>query len=615
VTDPGNPVLLEGERTFLTVRLAGDIGDNVRLVGTRLGHTLALAGNDLRTLLEDAAEIRAPAGSLAGVCAFQIRFGVDSVTTPGDRLDVLAAFNPAALKIHLPDLKTGGLLLLNQDAFRPIDLTRAGYLADPLRDGSLASYRLLTPSLTTLTRAAVAAVRLGQQEADRFTRFFVLGLLSRLLEQPLDATLDWIADRFEANREACTAASLALRGGFQHGATLANPSAAGSASTRSLPPGRYRQVTGGEALVLGLVAAARRAERPLVFAGQPSAAVAELLRRLAGLVDEGVRCVQAEDEAAAACVALGASYGGALGVAATSGSGLSLQGEALGLAVMAELPLVIIDVQRVGPSSGLPNRTEQADLLLALHGRQGECPTVVLAPTSPADCFTLAYEAIRLAAGHMTPVVLLADTYLTSMAEIWRVPDLAELPAVPGPTVPLAGAADFEPYQRDERLVRPWVVPGTPGCEHRLGGQEKEDRSGRISYAPTDHEHMVRTRARKVALVPVPPLVVDGPATGDLLVVGWGSTHGAIAMAVARARRKGRRVAHAQLRHLHPMPANTGSVLRAFGRVLVPELNAGQLLLMLRSTFLVDAVGLNKVQGQPLHADEVEAKIEELLGG
>ncbi len=607
------------DRTTLTVRLAGDIGDNVRLVGNRFSQTLAQAGHDLCTLFDAAAEIRAPAGSLAGVCGFQIQFGGSSVRTPGDHLDVLVAFNPAALRIHLPDLAPGGVLLVNRDAFRAADLGRAGYAVDPLTDGSLAAYRVLTPPLTALTRAAVAPVRLGVHEEERFTRFFVLGLLCWLVERPLGPTLEWVADRFEPNPAASAAASRALWAGYRHGETLQTLPSPWRVSAGSLPPGRYRQVSGGEALALGLVAAARRADLALVFAGHPSPPAAELLHRLAGMVGVGVRCFQAEDEAAAAGAAVGASFGGAIGVTATSGPGLGLQGEVLGLAVMAELPLVIVNVQRAGPSTGLATRTEQSDLLLALHGRHGECPAVVLAPASPADCFAIAFEAIRLAVGHMTPVVLLADAFLVSGAEPWRVPALADLPTVPVPR-PLAPNSNaerstYQPYQRDERLVRPWAVPGTPGLEHRLGGLEKVDGTGQVSYAAADHEHMVRTRARKLALVPAPPLLVEGPASGDLLVVGWGSTHGAIATAVARARQKGRRVAHAHLRHLNPLPPNTGDVLRAFGRVLVPELNSGQLLLLLRATFLVDAVGLHKVQGQPLRADEVEAKIEELLGG
>jgi 2-oxoglutarate ferredoxin oxidoreductase subunit alpha len=626
MTEPRSPSRLEAdraavqavERATLTVRLAGDIGDNVRLVGNRFSQTLAQGGYDLRTLFEPAAEIRAPAGSLAGVCGFQIQFGRNPVQTPGDRLDVLVAFNPAALKIHLPDLAPDGVLLLNRDAFRPADLDHAGYTADPLADVSLAAYRVLAPPLTTLTRAAIAPVRLGAHEEDRLTRFFVLGLLCWLVEQPLGPTLEWIAQRFEPNPSASAAATRALWAGYHHGETRQTLPAPWRVASGRLPPGRYRQVSGGEALALGLVAAARRADLTLVFAGHPSPPAVELLHRLAGLVGPGVRCFQAEDEAAAACAALGASFGGAIGVTATSGPGLGLQGEALGLAVMAELPLVLLDVQRAGPSTGLVNRTEQADLLLALHGRHGECPTVVLAPASPADCFDLAFEAIRLAVGHMTPVVLLADAFLASAAEVWRVPVLADLPAVPVPRPRsphgAAAGATYQPYQRDERQVRPWAVPGTPGLEHRLGGLEKGDGNGQVSYAAADHEHMVRTRARKLALVPAPSLVVDGPATGDLLVVGWGSTHGAIATAVARARQKGQRVAQAHLRYLNPLPPNTGDVLRAFRRVLVPELNGGQLRLLLRATFLVDAIGLNKVQGQPLRADEVEQCIEELLG-
>jgi 2-oxoglutarate ferredoxin oxidoreductase subunit alpha len=603
------------ERESVVVRLAGDSGDGIQLAGAQFTHTSALCGNDVSILPDFPAEIRAPAGSLAGVSGFQIHFGAD-VHTPGDRLDALAAMNPAALKTNLPDLAPGGVLIVNRDAFRPPELGKAGYAADPLEDGSLNGYRLLAVPIADLNRAAVADLKLSAREADRCKNFFTLGLLYWIFERPLEPTLRWIQTKFSGNPAVREANARALRAGWQFGETTEAAPVRFRVPPAPIAPGRYRKVTGAEALALGLIAASRTAGLPLLYAGCPVTPATELLHELALLKRFGVRVFQSEDEQAAMGAAVGAAFGGGLGVTGTSGPGLSQKSEAIGLAVMAELPVVVIDVQRAGPSTGLPTKTEQADLLQAMFGRHGECPAAVLAPCSPADCFALAYEAVRLAVGHMTPVLLLSDGWLASGAEPWRVPDPAALPRIPvRRPPPAANGAPFRPYQRDDRLVRPWAVPGTPGLEHRTGGLEKEDGTGAVSYDPLNHERMVQTRARKIALIAddIPALSVDGPDGGDLLVVGWGGTYGSVATAVRNLRRQGVSVAHAHLRYLNPMPRNTGDVLRRYTKILVPELNGGQLRLLLRAEFLVDAVGLNKVQGRPFQVSEVEEKIREVL--
>jgi 2-oxoglutarate/2-oxoacid ferredoxin oxidoreductase subunit alpha len=608
---PGRPV---EEREAVTVRLAGDSGDGMQLAGSQLTLVSALAGNGIGTLADFPAEIRAPAGSLAGVSGFQVHFSSDGASTPGDRLDALVAMNPAALRTHLPDLEPGGVLIVNRDIFLASELAKAGYAEDPLEDGSLTGYRLLAIPMSALSRAAVAELKLTPREADRCKNFFALGLVYWLYERPLEPTSLWIKTKFAQNPAVRDANSRALRAGYNFGETTDQLPVHYRVPPAAIPPGRYRKVTGSEALALGLVAAAQKAGLPLLFAGHPSTPSAEILHLFAGMKRHGVRTVQAEDAAAAAAAAVGAAFGGALGATATSGPGLCLKAESIGLAVMAELPLVVLDVQRAGPSTGMPTKTEQGDLLQALFGRNGECPVVVLAPASPADCFAVAFEAVKVAIGFMTPVVVLADGHLAVGAEAWRVPLAADLPTIPVPR-PTAGAGPFLPYKRDERLVRPWAVPGTAGLEHRTGGLEKDELTGDVSYDPLNHEKMVRMRAAKVAgaAAVLPELAVDGPAEGDLLVASWGSTFGAIAAAVARVRRRGGSVAHAHFRSLHPLPRNTAAVLRRYRRVLVPELNEGQLLLLLRAAYLTDAVGLHKVQGRPFLIGEIEAKIDELL--
>lgn len=612
---PGAPRLAE-EREAATIRFAGDSGDGMQLAGSQFTLTSALAGNDVSTLHDFPAEIRAPAGSLAGVSGYQVHFSSTTIHTPGDQLDALVAMNPAALQANLKDLQPGGVLVVNRDAFTVPDLQKAGYARDPLDDGSLARYRLLAVPMTTLNRQAVAGQKLSPREADRCKNFFALGLVYWLYERSLEPTLRWVRAKFDQNPAVRDANSRALKAGYHFGETTEELPVHFRVPPAAIPPGRYRKVTGNEAIALGLVAAAEKASLSLLFASHPITPAAEIHHLLADLQRHGVRTAQTEDEAAAAGAAVGAAFGGALGATATSGPGLCLMSEIVGLAVMAELPVVVVDVQRAGPSTGMPTKTEQGDLLQALFGRNGECPAVVLAPSSPADCFAAVFEAARLAVGFMTPVFVLSDSHLANGAEAWRVPRAADLPAI---TVcrPAAGGTPFLPYKRDERLVRPWAAPGTPGLEHRTGGLEKEELTGNVSYDPLNHEKMVAARAAKVAGVAaaIPDLAVNGSAEGDLLVVGWGGTFGPIATAVARARQRGARVAHAQLRYLHPLPRNTGDVLRRFRKVLVPELNGGQLLLLLRAAFPIDAVGLHKIQGRPFLVREVEAKIDEMLHG
>jgi 2-oxoglutarate ferredoxin oxidoreductase subunit alpha len=616
------PTLPVEERESATIRLAGDAGDGIQLAGAQLTHTSALLGNDVSTLPDFPAEIRAPAGSLAGVSAFQLHFSSMPVHTPGDQLDTLVAMNPAALRTNLKDLVRQGVLLVNADAFDAEELEKAGYDRNPLEDGSLANYRLFAVPITMLTRAAVAERRgganpplLSGREADRCKNFFALGLVYWLYERPLEPTLNWIRTKFAHNPAVCEANSRAQRAGYHYGETTAALPVHYRVGPAPLRPGRYRQVTGNEALALGLVAAAHRAQRPLFFAAHPITPASDILHLLADWKRFGVRTFQAEDEIAAAGAALGAAFAGGLGVTASSGPGFVLEAEPLGLAVMTELPLVVINVQRGGPSTGLPTKTEQTDLLQALFGRHGECPVAVVAPSSPSDCFALAYEAVRLAVRFMTPVVLLSESFLASAGEPWPIPNLAGLPPIVARPASPADASPFLPYRRDERLVREWAVPGTPGREHRIGGLEKEDETGNVSYDPLNHEHMVKTRAQKIANIAqeIPPLEVTGPTSGDLLVLGWGGTQGALLTAVQRCQRKGLSVAHAQLRYLNPFPANTASILRSYKKVLIPELNAGQLRMLIRSTFFVDAQGFNKVQGRPFLVGEIEEKIQEVV--
>jgi len=615
-----NPQHQLEELDAVTIRFAGDSGDGMQLAGTQFTNASAILGNDISTLPDFPAEIRAPAGTLAGVSGFQVHFSKYDIHTPGDRLNTLVAMNPAALKTNLKDLEPGGILIVNSDAFTTADLHKAGYKNNPLEDGSLKGYKIYHIPINKLNREAVSQVKLSPREADRCKNFFALGLVYWLYERPLEPTLRWIRDKFAKNPAVLEANTRTLKAGYNYGETTETIAVHYKVPKAEIKPGRYRKITGNEALAMGLVTATQLANIPLVYASYPITPASDILHHLSELKRFGVRTLQAEDEIAAIGMAIGASFGGAMGVTATSGPGVCLKSEAIGLAVMTELPCLIVDVQRGGPSTGLPTKTEQADLLQAMFGRNGECPVAIVAPCSPADCFNMTFEAIRLAISFMTPVFLLSDGYLANGAEPWLIPNVANLPKIKirHPAAPESngnGTGEFMPYQRDERLVRQWAIPGTPGLEHRIGGLEKEDVTGNVSYDPINHEHMVKTRAQKIANIAndIPELTVTGPQEGDLLVIGWGGTYGAITTAVQRAQRKGYKVAATHLRYLNPMPKNTAAILKRYKKILVPELNSGQLRLLLRSYFLVDALGLNKIQGRPFLVSEIEEKIAQML--
>jgi len=602
------------QRERVVVRFAGDSGDGMQLVGGRFTDATALLGNDLATLPDFPAEIRAPAGTIPGVSAFQIHFASRDILTPGDTPNVLVAMNPAALQANLATLERGATIIANEDAFTRRNLEKAGYAANPLEDGTLGDFRVHRVPMTTLTtRAAEGLEGVTTRDAARAKNLFALGLLSWLYGRPTDVTERWIEAKFAA-RPASRAANLAaFRAGWSFGETteLLDVQYRVAPAT-DVPPGTYRQVNGTTATALGLIAASTRAALPLLLASYPITPASELLHELSRHEGAGVRTIQAEDEIAAAGMALGAAFGGHLGVTATSGPGMDLKAETIGLAAMLELPLVVIDVQRAGPSTGMPTKTEQSDLLLALHGRHGESPLPVLAAATPADCFETAFEAARLAIEYRTPVILLSDGFLSNSSEPWRIPDAEALPQIdPRLARPPSNGAAFQPYARDARGVRPWAPPGRPGLQHRIGGLEKQDGTGNISYDPANHAAMTRLRAERIARIAdeLPPLAVDADEDAELLVLGWGSSYGPIRAAVRRVRDRGAKVAQAHLRHLEPFPPNLDEVLRTVPRVLVPELNAGQLASLLRARYLVDVRSHTKVTGQPLFAAELEAAI------
>jgi 2-oxoglutarate/2-oxoacid ferredoxin oxidoreductase subunit alpha len=603
----------------VTIRFAGDSGDGMQLTGTRFTSETAVVGNDLSTLPDFPAEIRAPAGSLPGVSGFQIHFADHDILTPGDQPDVLVAMNPAALRTNLEDLRTGGTLIVNRDAFSEKNLQKAGYPANPLEDGAVEDYNVHALPLTTMTIEALKGIEgVTPREAERSKNFFALGLMSWLYGRPVEITLDYIADKFAKRPELVEANTRAFKAGYHYGETSEDFVVSYEVKPAKLEPGLYRQITGNQALVLGLLAASRQSKLPLYIGAYPITPASSILEELARYKQFGVRTFQAEDEIAAAGAALGASFGGALGVCTSAGPGVVLKAETVGLGVMLELPLVVIDVQRAGPSTGMPTKPEQADLLMVLFGRNSESPVPVLAASTPGDCFDTALEAVRIALEYRTPVYLLSDAYLANGAEPWLIPDLASLPdlSVRFATEPNAGD-QFMPYLRDpDTLARPWAIPGTPGLEHRIGGLEKADVTGNVSYDPDNHDAMVRLRAQKVAGIAagIPGLEVDDPSgNAQLLVLGWGGTYGSVAAAVRRVRKQGRSVAHAHLRYLNPFPRNTGEVLRRYDQVLVPEMNLGQLLKLVRAEFLVDAVGYNRVRGVPFRSSELAEAIEALL--
>ena len=600
----------------VVIRFAGDSGDGMQLMGMQFTTESALAGNDIGTLPDFPAEIRAPAGTLAGVSGFQVNFSSLEVYTPGDNPDVLVVMNPAALKVNIGDLKPRGILLADQDGFDAGNLKKAGYTGNPLEDGSLSQYQVFVVDMTGMTLTVLEDLKLSNKVASRCKNFFALGLCSWLYNRPIDPTLKWIQDKFKRTPELVEANARVLKAGFHFGETAELFAVQYEVKPARIAPGTYRNLTGNTALALGLVAAASKAGLPLFLGSYPITPASDILHELAQYKNFDVFTFQAEDEIAGVCSALGAAFGGAVGVTTSSGPGIALKQEAINLAVMVELPLVICNVQRGGPSTGLPTKTEQADLYQAIFGRNSDSPLPVLAPATPGDCFSMAYEAVRIAIKYMTPVILLSDGYLANGAEPWMIPRFEELPPIPVRfrTEP----EGFFPYLRDpETLARPWVKPGTPGLEHRIGGIEKEDVTGNISYAPANHELMTRARARKIAAMAqdIPPTTIRGEEAGDLLVVGWGSTYGSIAAAVDEVRARGKKVSQVHLRHLNPLPPDLGGILRRFKAVLVPEMNMGQLLTILRATYLVDAVGLNKIQGQPFKVSEIAGKILRLLEG
>ncbi len=599
----------------VTIRFAGDSGDGMQLTGTQFSRAAAVFGNNISTLPDYPAEIRAPAGSIPGVSGFQISFSASEIHTPGDAPDVLVAMNPAALRANVRDLVPGGAIIVNSDAFTPPNLAKAGYPTNPLADDTLRAYTVFEIPVSTLNAGALEGLDMTAKQVDLTKNFFALGLMFWLYGRTMETTLAWIEEKFGARPMIAEANRRALNAGYAFGETTELFHETYRVPPAKLAPGTYRNITGNEATALGMLTAAKLADRQLVYASYPITPASEILHYLSAWKNFGIKTFQAEDEIAAIGAALGASYGGALGLTGTSGPGMALKAEMLGLAVMVELPLVVVDVQRAGPSTGMPTKTEQGDLLQALFGRNGESPVPVIAPATPAECFDLAIEAWRIALHHMTPVVYLSDAFLANGSEPWRIPDLDSL--VDLRVANRTERAGFHPYERDpETLARPWAIPGTPGLEHRIGGLEKLDILGTISYDPDNHHRMQLLRAEKIARIArdIPALEVFGPPEGELLILGWGSTYGAIRSAVERLQAQGRKIAHAHLRHLNPFPANTGEVVRAYDRVLIPELNLGQLRMLIRSMFLVDAQGFNLVRGKPFQISEIQAKAEQVLG-
>jgi 2-oxoglutarate/2-oxoacid ferredoxin oxidoreductase subunit alpha len=601
----------------VVIRFAGDSGDGMQLTGGRFASETAVLGNDLSTLPDFPAEIRAPAGSLPGVSGFQIHFSDHEILTPGDAPNVLVAMNPAALRTNLKDLPSGGTLIVNTDSFTDRNLEKAGYTSNPLEDGSLDGYQVHEVPLTSLTIEALKEFDVTKREAERSKNMFALGLMSWLYTRPTEGTISFLEKKFASKPEIAKANVKAFNAGYAFGETAEAFVTHYEVKPAKLPPGTYRGITGNQALAMGLVAASVKSGLPLFLGAYPITPASGILEELSRYKYFGIRTFQAEDEIAAAGAALGASFGGSLGVSTSSGPGVVLKMETIGLAVTLELPLLILDIQRAGPATGMPTKPEQADLLLTMFGRNAESPVPVVAAPTPGGCFHMAIEAVRIALKYRTPVFLLSDAYLANGAEPWLIPDVSTLPDI---SVEFADAPNdeggFLPYLRDaETLARPWAIPGTPGLEHRIGGLEKADGTGNVSYDPDNHDHMVRIRARKVAGIAadIPELEVDDHEGAKLLVVGWGGTYGPIAAGVRRVREAGGKVAHAHFTHLNPLPRNTGEVLSRYDRILVPEMNLGQLVKLLRAEFLVDAVGYNRVRGLPFRSGELAEAIEGML--
>jgi 2-oxoglutarate/2-oxoacid ferredoxin oxidoreductase subunit alpha len=603
------------EKERVVVRFAGDSGDGMQLTGNRFTNATALLGNDLATLPDFPAEIRAPAGTLHGVSAFQIHFSSHDILTPGDHPNVLVAMNPAALKTNLGDLEKGGTLIVNEDAFVDRNLEKAGYDSNPLDDDSLDGYQVYRVPMTSMTvRASEGIEGITKKDAERSKNLFALGLVSWMFGRPTDVTIRWIERKFGSKPAVRDANIAAFKAGFNFGETAELFGVHYEVKPAPAEPGTYRNVHGATALAWGLIAASVRSGLPLFYASYPITPASELLHELSRHKNFGVRTLQAEDEIAAANMALGAAFAGHLGVTGTSGPGLDLKSETISLAVALELPMVIVDVQRAGPSTGMPTKTEAADLLMAMYGRHGESPLPIVASYTPANCFDAAVESVRIAVKYRTPVILLSDTFLANSSEPWRLPDVAGLPNIdPAFATGPNKDGEFWPYLRDEHLARPWAVPGTPGLEHRIGGLEKEaEGTGNISYDAANHERATALRAAKVARIAeeIPELSVDDPdGDAEMLVLGWGSTYGVIQVTAQRVRERGKKVATAHLFHLNPLPRNTGEVVRRYRQVLIPETNTGQLIKIIRAEFLVDAAGYNKVQGVPIFGEELEEEV------
>jgi 2-oxoglutarate ferredoxin oxidoreductase subunit alpha len=605
----------------VVIRFAGDSGDGMQLTGDRFTSEAAAFGNDLATQPNFPAEIRAPQGTLPGVSSFQLHFADYDILTPGDRPDVLVAMNPAALKANVADLAAGGILIVNTDEFTKRNLTKVGYEANPLEGDSLSQYQVHEVAMATLTQGALAETGLGKKDAERCKNMFALGLLSWMYHRPTEGTERFLREKFAKKPDLAEANILAFRSGWNYGETTEAFAVTYEVAPAKLAAGTYRQITGNTALAYGIVAAGQQSKLPVVLGTYPITPASDILHELSKHKNFGVTTFQAEDEIAGIGAALGAAYGGALGITTTSGPGIALKSETIGLAVMTELPLIVIDVQRGGPSTGLPTKTEQADLLQAMFGRNGEAPVPIVAPCSPADCFGVVLEATRIALTYRTPVMILSDGAIANGSEPWMIPDISELPdiSVTFATEPNApdGSGEFWPYLRDpDTLARPWAVPGTAGLEHRIGGLEKADGKGSISYDPDNHDKMVRLRAAKIAGITVPDVVVNDPSgEASVLAIGWGSTFGPIGAAARRVRAKGMQVATAHLRHLNPLPGNLGDVLRRYERVVIPEMNLGQLAMILRATYLVDAISYTKVAGLPFKAEELQGVFTDIIEG
>ena len=596
------------------IRFAGDSGDGMQVTGSQFTNTVALYGNDIATFPDFPAEIRAPAGTLPGVSGYQLHFSSNEIYTPGDAVDVLIAMNPAALKMNIVDLKANGILIVNSDAFAETDLRKAQMTSNPLDDHSLDKYRLFSVELERLTKVALEHLGLDAKSVSRCKNFFALGMCYWLYNRSMEGTSRYIEEKFSKKPLLVEANKLAMKAGYSYCEATEAFQISYEIPPAQLEPGLYRNMSGNQALALGFVTASQKSGLKLFQGSYPITPASDILHELSQYKDFGVITFQAEDEIAAITSAIGAAYAGALAITTTSGPGMALKTEAMGLAVAVEIPLVVCDIQRGGPSTGLPTKTEQADLLQALFGRNSEAPIPIIAPATPSDCFWAAVEASRIAVKYMVPVIILSDGYLANGAEPWRIPDLDSIPDF---KVKFASdPVDFKPYRRNpDTLARPWAVPGTPGLEHRIGGLEKQDVTGNINYEPLNHENMVRIRAAKIEAIvqDIPDIVPAGDSEGDLLIVAWGSTHGAITAAVKSQRERGARIGHVHLRHLNPLPANLGEVLKRYKTVLVPELNMGQLLWLLRAKYLVNAIGLNKIQGRPFKQSELEQKIAELV--